>query len=84
MFQANTNASLKNLETRVGHLALIVQNQSRDSFPSYTKKKPKDCMAVTLRSGKELKSINEAEMKQTEAKTEKIYHNLIIREKKAK
>ena len=31
-----------------------MKNQSRDSFPSDTKKNPKDCMAVTLRSGKEL------------------------------
>ena len=55
MFQANTNASLKNLETQVGQLALAMHNQSRDSFLSDTKKNPKDCMANTLRSGKELK-----------------------------
>ena len=54
VFQANINASLKNLETQVGQLALAMQNQSRDSFPSYTKKNPKDCMVVTSRSGKEL------------------------------
>ena len=38
VFQANTNASLKNLETRVGQLALNMQNQPRDSFPSDTKR----------------------------------------------
>ena len=54
MFQANTNTSLKNLETKVGQLALAMQNQSMDSFPSDTKKNPKDCMAVTLRSGRKL------------------------------
>ena len=32
-----------------------MQNQSRDYFPTGTKKNPKECMAVTLRSGKELK-----------------------------
>ena len=48
VFQANTNASLKNLETQVGQLALAMQNQSRDSFLSDTKKNTKDCMAVTL------------------------------------
>ena len=42
MFQANTNASLKNLETQLGQLALDMQNQSRDSFPSDTKKNPND------------------------------------------
>ena len=55
VFQANTNASLKNLETQVGKLAM--QNQSRDSFPSDTKKNPKCCMAITLRSGREFQKI---------------------------
>ena len=54
MFQANTNASLKNLKTKVGQLALSMQNQPKDSFPSDTKKNSKDCMAITQRSGKEL------------------------------
>ena len=54
MFQANTNASLKNLETQVGKFALATQNQSKDVFPSDTKKNPKDYMAVTLRSGRGL------------------------------
>ena len=54
VFQANTNASLKNLETQVGQLALSMQNRSRDSIPSDTKKNPKDFMAITLRSGREL------------------------------
>ena len=59
--QDNTNASLKNLETRIGQLALNMQNQFRDSFPSDTKKNPKDCMTITLRSGKELQGRNEVE-----------------------
>ena len=42
VFQANTNASLKNLEMKIGQLAQVM------------KKEPKDCMAVTLRSGREL------------------------------
>ena len=66
VFQANTNASLKILETQVGKLALSIQNQSRDSFPSDTKKNPKDCMAITLRSGKELKKREKEERKLTE------------------
>ena len=37
----------------MGQLALVMQNQSKDAFPSDTKKNPKDCMAVTLRSGRE-------------------------------
>ena len=56
MFQANTNASLKNLETQVGQLALTIQNQSKDAFPSDIRKNPKDCVVVTLRSGREIES----------------------------
>ena len=31
-----------------------MQKQSKDAFPSDTKKNLKDCMAVTLRSGREM------------------------------
>ena len=61
MFQANTKASLKNLETRVGQLALVMQNHSKDASPSDTKKNPKDCMVVILRSGRELEIKKEDE-----------------------
>ena len=54
IFQTTTNASLKNLETQIGQLALTLQNQIKDAFPSDTKKNLKDCMVVQLRSGKEL------------------------------
>ena len=54
IFQKTTNASLKNLETQIRQLALNLQNQMKDAFPSDTKKNPKDCMAVQLRSGKDL------------------------------
>ena len=47
-----------------------MQNQSKDAFPSDTKKNPKDCMVVTLRSGRELESIKQDKHKKTE-KTEK-------------
>ena len=66
MFQANTNASLKNLETQVGQLTLAMKNQSKDAFPSDTKTNPKDCMMVTLRSSKYLESRKEDEKKMTE------------------
>ena len=54
IFQKTTNASLKNLETQIGKLALNLQNQMKNAFPSDTKKNPKDCMVVKLRSGKDL------------------------------
>ena len=65
VFQSNTNASLKNLETQVGQLALAMQNQSMDAFLSDTRKNPKDCMVVTLRSGREVESRKEKEKKKT-------------------
>ena len=54
MFQKNASASLKNLETQVGKLALNMPNQSKGTFPSDTQKNPKDCMEIQLRSGKDL------------------------------
>ena len=53
--QANLGASLKNLETQMGQLAKSMREQPPKSFPSETETNPKQCMAVTLRSGKELK-----------------------------
>ena len=51
------------METQVGQLALGMQNQSKDSFPSDTKKNPKDYMAITLRSDKELQKREGDEIK---------------------
>ena len=36
-------------------MAHLMKDSSSRSFPSDTKKNPKDCMAITLRSGKELR-----------------------------
>ena len=71
MFQSNTNASLKNLETQVGKLALTLQNQNKNAFPSDTQKNPKDCMAVQLRSGKKMSSSRAKEKEKTNQKEEK-------------
>ena len=70
VFQSNTNASLKNLETQVGHLALAMKSQSKDAFPSDTKNNPKDCMVVTVRSGREIEGRKERENKTKEATEE--------------
>ena len=71
MFKKNASASLKNLETQVGQLALNMPNQSKGTFPSDTKKNPKDCMAIQLRSGKDLSSNKKTERKEeTEAEKE--------------
>ena len=72
MFRKNTSASLKNLETQVGQLALNMPNQRKGTFPSDTQKNPKDCMAIQLRSGKDLSSNRRTERKEeTEAEKEK-------------
>ena len=70
VFRANTNASLKNLETQVRQLALAMQNQSKDTFPSDKRKNPKDYMVVTLRSGREVEGRKEEEKKTEEEKEE--------------
>ena len=54
VFHTNTNASLRNLETRVGQLALSLQNQSRNAFLSSTETNPKDFTPTSLRGDNEL------------------------------
>ena len=54
VFQTNTNASLRNLETQVGQLALSLQNQSRNAFPSSIEINPKDFTPTSLRGDNEL------------------------------
>ena len=48
-------------------------NQNKGTFPSDTQKNPKDCMAIQLRSGKDLSSNKEteAEKERTKEKKEK-------------
>ena len=70
MFQKNASASLKNLETQVEQLALNIPNQSKGTFPSDTRKNPKECMAIKLRSGKDL-SINKKTERKEETEAEK-------------
>ena len=54
MFQTNTNAIMRNLETQVGQLALSLQSQSKNAFPSSTEINPKDLTPTTLRGNDEL------------------------------
>ena len=53
VFQTNTNAIMRNLETQVGQLALSLQSQSKNAFPSSTEINPKDLTLTTLRGNKE-------------------------------
>ena len=70
-FQTNTSASLKNLETQVGQLALTLQKETKKAFPNDTQKTPKDCMAVQLRSGREMSSSRAEKNEKTDKKEEK-------------
>ena len=71
VFQKNTSASLKNLETQVRQLALSMPNKNKGIYPSDTQKNPKDCMAVQLRSGKEVGNNSKKERKEeTDAEQE--------------
>ena len=54
VFQTNTKASLRNLETQVGQLAISLQNQSKNSFPSSIEINPKDLTPTALRITEEL------------------------------
>ena len=71
MFQSNTNASLKNLETQVRQLALTFQNKNKNAFLSDTQKNPKDRIAVQLRSGKEMSNSRAEEKEKTGQKEDK-------------
>ena len=82
IFQKTTNAPLKNLETQIGHLALNLQNQMKYAFPSDTKKNPKDCMAVQLRSGKELEEKTEKDESNKEEEGPEIAETLEGKRKK--
>ena len=42
VFQTNTNATMRNLETQVGQLALSLQSQSKNAFPNSIEINPKD------------------------------------------
>ena len=57
------------MDTQVGQLAISLKKKSNDIFPCDTQKNPKDCLVVTLRSGKELQESkkNEKEVGNEEA-----------------
>ena len=54
VFQTNINATLRNLETQVGQLALTLQSQSKTIFPSNIEVNPQDLTPTTMRSSNEL------------------------------
>ena len=54
VFQTNINDTLRNLETQVGQLALTLQSQTRNTFPSNTEVNPKDLAPTVMRGSDEL------------------------------
>ena len=70
------NATMKNLETQLGQLATELKNQQKGKFPSDKEQNSRDhCKAITLRSGKEVKSSRQREERKEEEKTNKIMEN---------
>ena len=76
MFQKNTYASWKNLKKQIGQLAQAVQKEPKDSFLSDTKKNPRDCMALMLRSGRDLDERRGEKRETEEEKQAKIEEEL--------
>ena len=54
VFQTNINATLRNLETQVGKLALTLQSQSKNTFPNNNEVNPKDLTPTAMRGSDEL------------------------------
>ena len=54
VFQTNINATMRNLETQVGQLALSLQSQSKNTIPSSTEINPKDLTLTAIRGNDEL------------------------------
>ena len=57
VFQTNINATLRNLETHVGQVALSLQNQSKNTFPNSTEINPKDLTQTAMTGLDELQGI---------------------------
>ena len=54
VFQTNINATLRNLETQVGQLALTLESQTKNTFPSNTEVNLKDLTPIAMRGSDEL------------------------------
>ena len=54
VFQTNINATLRNLQTQVGQLALSLQSKSKNTFPSITEINPKDLTPTAMRGSDDL------------------------------
>ena len=54
VFQTNINATLRNMETQVGQLALTLQSQSRNTFHNNIEVNPKDLTPTAMRGSDEL------------------------------
>ena len=54
VFQTNINVTLRKFETQVGQLALSLQIQSRNTFPSITEINPKDLTPTAMRGSNEM------------------------------
>ena len=69
--QTTFNATLKNLEIQMGQIAQSIKQNFSKSFPSNIEKNPEECMAITLRSGRELDDSKEVKQ-QVEVEKKKV------------
>ena len=60
----------------MGKMAQAVQKEPKDSFPSDTRKNPRDCIALMLRSGRELEEMRGEKRETEEKKQEEIGEEL--------
>ena len=56
----NHSSFIHNIEVQLGQLANAVGSRPQGNLPSTTESNPRELKAITLRSGKELKSQTEA------------------------
>ena len=68
----NHSSSIHNIEVQLGRLANAMGIRAHGNLPSTTESNPKELKAITLRSGKEVKTWAEISKKE-DKKDEKLY-----------
>ena len=68
----NHSSSIHNIEVQLGQLANAMGTRAHGNLPSTTESNPKELKAITLRSGKEVKTLSESSKKE-EKKDEEQY-----------
>lgn len=64
----NQAAAIRNLDNQVGQITEKLNNKAQGAWPSNTERNPKECMAITTRSGKQTSEANKDVEKLTSPK----------------